>query len=493
MSNTKDGVLNEVVGHTDDHVYMTVRIKKEVFLRKMDLSYRTVYQSPIPLKVGNEEQSLHSVKVFGDRILVFSTVHDKREKTRSMYLRVFDEVNMKPLGRKQRIAKMDVEKRSLGRFRVRVSPDGGSIAIVQLLPYEKEGREKFSLKVFDEQMDLQWERDVELPYLDDEFSVKSIRVTDDRSIIMIGTKNAEKKEAKELRKDGKATYEYHLLIHHGDGRAPEDHPITVEDKFLQELSLSIGSEGDILCGGFYGNKTTHSIRGAFFLRLDPETKEVVHASFKEFDQEFITSYMTEKEEAKASKKADKKGEELEMRNFVLRDIVRRTDGGVVLVAEQYRYYMTTTCTTNANGGQTCRTNHHYEYDDIIVVSIDPAGQISWAVKVPKRQRSVNDGGRYSSFSKAVKGENLHLLFNDSGKNLFLKQGDKVTPFTYGRDMLVTMVTVDGDGRVFREALWPQDKRDAILRPKAGAQIGDDRIFIHASWKKMHRFGSVIFN
>jgi hypothetical protein len=449
-----------------------------------------------------------------DHLLVFTTHHDKKAKTNSLYLHKYTTESMQPVGRMELITTIDLETmkarvgvkfmvrndrpylavtaKALPGFSLATSPNNKVICVYQDLPYNKTEKERFKLKVFDDEMQPLWDRDLELPYLDSEFSVESGSVTDDGSVMIIGNKFAEKREAKELKKDKKATYEYHLLIYHGDGAEPEDHPIAVSDKFIQDLTLNVDSDGDILCGGFYGNKGTFAIRGAFFLRLDNDTKEIVHSSFKEFDNDFITEYMTEKEEKKATNKADRKGEDVEMSNYELRDLIRREDGGAVMVGEQYRFYETTTTTTNANGGSTTRTFYHYVYNDIIVVNIDPQGDIEWAAKVPKRQHSVNDGGYYSSFAIVVTESNIHLVFNDSGKNLFLKPGDKVEPFKYDKEMLITLATINEDGRVYREALLSQEKRDAILRPKSSVQVGDDRLFIYADWKKDYRFGTVKF-
>lgn len=494
MSDSKDGNFSSVVGYTDDHVYMLMTTKKELFLQKTNASHKVEYKKLIPLKYDKDQHSLEDVFVLGDRVLVFTTFFDKKEKTNTLYMRVYNESNMTPMGRNQRMATIDVEKkRNTGSFSVRTSPDEEVVLIYQSLPYDKDGRERYSLKVFDAEMNPLWDREVELPYLDSEFGVGSIRVANDGAVFIIGNKYAEKREAKELKKDGQATYEYHLLVYKSDGEEPSDHPIVVADKFLQDLTLNIGDEGNILCGGLYGKKGSFTTAGTFFLTLDRDTKEITHSSFKEFDHDFITAYMTEKEEAKADKKAKRKGEDLEMYNFELRDIIRRDDGGAVMIAEQYYWYPVTICTANANGGQTCRTNYHYVYNDIIVVNVDPEGEIEWAIKVPKRQHSVNDNGRYSSYAVTVKEDHIYLIFNDNGKNLFLTQGAKVQPFKYGKDMLITLATIDGDGRVYREALLSQDKREAMTRPKASVQIGDDRLFIYANWKKTYRFGTVTFN
>jgi len=54
LSTAKEGAFLGVVGSTDDHVYMTVAVKRDLFLRKMDTRYRTVYQKSLALKDGKD-------------------------------------------------------------------------------------------------------------------------------------------------------------------------------------------------------------------------------------------------------------------------------------------------------------------------------------------------------------------------------------------------------------------------------------------------------
>jgi hypothetical protein len=494
LNDKKDGEFGSVFGNTDDHVYMTIWVKKEMFVQKMDLNHRRVYQKVVPLEMDKDEHYLERIQLFGDRILVFTSYFNKKEKTNTLYLRTFNAEDMKPVQKLKRVCSLDVErKRAQGGFDVRVSPDDKFLLVVQHLPVDKSDRERVKLFVYDGEMNMNWEQEVSVPYPDNEFVITSIRLANDGSVVILGKKYAEKREAREKRKDQLPTYEYHILVYHGNGAAPEDHTLRVADKFLQDLTFNVGNEGDILCGGFFGNKGTSSIAGVFFLRLDRRTKEIVHSSFNTFDKDFVTSYMTEKEEKKATKQADKKGEEVEMVNFDLSEIIRRDDGGAVMIGEQFQLTVVHSCTTTQGGGQTCRTSYHYYYNDIIVVNVDPNGNIEWAAKVPKRQHSVNDGGYYSSYTVAVKEDLIYLMFNDSGKNLFLKDGNKVEPMRLNnKEAMITLATVDREGRVTREALLSQEKRDAILRPKSCVQIKDDNIFIYATRKKEYRFGTVKF-
>ncbi|MEO8591426.1 MAG: hypothetical protein ABI432_18745 [Flavobacteriales bacterium] len=416
----KDGAFDAVIGSTATHVYLALYRKKELFIEKMDFSLAVVYKKLVPLEIGKDDHELEKVVVFGDRILVFTTSYDGKANTNGLFLRIFSAEDMVQQGAMQRLASIDAEsKRDKGGFEISFSPDEKIVLVSQNVPYEKDTKERFDLKIFDMNMALMWQREVELPYLDSEFGVQDLRVDNDGSVIMVGNKYAEKREARELRKDGKATYTYHLLVYRSGTGSPSDHAIEVADKFLQDLTLSLGDDGDILCGGFFSNKGTFSIRGTFFLKLDRTTKAIIHESYKEFDNDFITKYMTEKEERKATKQAERHGEDMELVDFELREIVRSTDGGAVMIGEQYDYYVTHTSYMNANGTTSYTTSYHYVYNDIIAVSIDPDGNIAWAVKVPKRQHTVNDRGFYSSFGMTVKGERIYLVFNDNGKNLFL--------------------------------------------------------------------------
>ncbi|MFT3885514.1 MAG: hypothetical protein QM724_08815 [Flavobacteriales bacterium] len=136
---------------------------------------------------------------------------------------------------------------------------------------------------------------------------------------------------------------------------------------------------------------------------------------------------------------------------------------------------------------------YYVYNDMIVVNVNPQGNIEWSVKVPKRQLTANDGGYYSSYALEVKGSNIYLIFNDTGENLFLKKGDKVKQFDLkGRDALVTIVTIDRDGNMSREALFTPDRREAILRPKDCVELENEQMLIYATRKKEYRFGMVTF-
>ena len=489
MDMKADGTFMDVIGDIDNSIYMLMGRHNKPFIQRMD-GLKVAYQKPLELELDKKDLVLKKVMLTRTEILVFSTRYDKKVDEFTLYFSSYDQESFNPLKRFERVAVIHSEKsRNAGGFLISSSPDRSKVLVRVDQPFEKGEDEKFQLTVYDASMGSLWSQNLELPFKDEEFSMESQRVDDDGSVLMLGIKYADKEEKRELKKANKATYEYHMLVYTAGSPSPQDNIITVADKFLQDMTISLANEGDIICAGFFGNKGSFSVRGAFYLRLDRASKQIVHQSYKEFSDDFITSYMTDKEANKAKKKAAKKDEEIELPEFDLHDIIHREDGGAVLVAEQYRNYVV--CYTDSKGNTSCTT--HYEYNDVIVVNINPEGDIEWATKVPKRQHTKNDGGAYSSCAVEVKGGKIYLVFNDSGENLFVKSGDKIKQFELkGKDALVVLATIDNDGNASREALFSPERRDVILRPKDCVELKNQDMFIYASRGRDYRFGMIVF-
>jgi|GEM_PF-2509034 len=106
----------------------------------------------------------------------------------------------------------------------------------------------------------------------------------------------------------------------------------------------------------------------------------------------------------------------ELQDFVIRDMVFRSDGGYILFGEEfsisqqsYTYYV--------NGIAQVSSRSIYIYGKIFVLSVDAKGASEWAKVISKGQSSVNDYGYYSSFTICKKKDRIHILFNDKLKGI----------------------------------------------------------------------------
>jgi hypothetical protein len=237
---------------------------------------------------------------------------------------------------------------------------------------------------------------------------------------------------------------------------------------------------------------TFSIKGSYFLTIDNESKQIKTKSFKEFGLDFITQDMTERQQKKTKKRAEK-GKDVELYEYDLDNIILKDDGGAVLVGEQFYVHQSTIRSVGANGQVSTRTTYYYNYHDIIVINISPAGEIEWAHKIPKRQTTTDDGGYYSSYALAIVGDKLQFVFNDNARNIYdksLKEG-KVYSFSY-KNLAVALNTVDSNGKQERTSLINTPKKEEIVRPKVSVQVSKNEMILFAKRKKKYQFIKITF-
>jgi hypothetical protein len=126
------------------------------------------------------------------------------------------------------------------------------------------------------------------------------------------------------------------------------------------------------------------------------SKIIAEKTYSEFDLEFIALNESARQrnamERRATDDNDKNDPGLFSYDF--RDIILRSDGGAVVIAEQYFAFDQFNDPFFNNGFNNRGFNNNFRIDsihvfsDIIVVNINPNGSIQWANAVPKYQSSL---------------------------------------------------------------------------------------------------------
>ena len=186
----------------------------------------------------------------------------------------------------------------------------------------------------------------------------------------------------------------------------------------------------LLIGGLY-YQSGNEVEGLFYLRYDMQEEALL--KFHPFPDTLIRSLTGQK------RKNLRRVEYLR-----LRELIPRRDGGILLVAERYRKY-------NYNNHKTSYQDHlpaqqmDYLYENILLSSIHPSGQLHRQEVLFKQQKSENDEGRYSSFFLMKTARHLRFIYNDEIRYL-------------GR---VYEYTVDASGQAERQRLFGE-KRSGVL-------------------------------
>ena len=492
----------------DNTGYYTLRTqKKNVLVEHLNTSMAVDKSIPMEkLTVGKTKLAYYSSVQLGENFYFFYTQYDSRERKMTLYAKELNKSTLLTEGDLIEIGTTTFASRrsfmqnavyaSYSAFSLVTSPDKSRLLLITHDMGKDEGEEtasdkiKMTLTVFDSNLKKNWSTEATLGFSPELFTVTNVALDDDGNVSILGIEYQEKLTAKALKRAGKPTYTYHLIRYADKGDSKTELPIELTGKFITDLRVETAPNGDVIVAGFYSEKGSFSIKGAFYMSIDPATESVKREKFSEFGSEFITMNMTNREEKKAKKKEDK-GEELEMNEFDMRQLLVRNDGGATLIAEQYIFY-TTTSTTYVQGKPQTTTTYHYLYNDIIAISFDAEGTLLWKTKIPKRQHTTNDGGYYSSYALAVVGDKLFFIFNDNPKNLFLPKDEAPYNFSASRELAVVIVEVNSKGESTKELLFTSERGDCLIRPKIAEQTDENEMIICGQRSKIFQYSKLTF-
>ena len=494
MRATKRSTLSDIVGHDETGVYAIRFISKGLYglindlqLEHYDQNMNLTTSTEIEMKYEEGKRNLEFILHLNDQLYLFSSYKDQKQKKNILFVQEIDKKSLKPRAVSRQLAAVDYEghrKKNSGNFQFSISRDSSNFLVYYDMPYEKRESERFGFHVLDGHLTSLWEKQITLPYQEELFDTERFKVDNQGNVHLLGQIYYEKRKEK---RRGEVNYKYQVLSYRDKGNTLTEYPITLDDLYISDMQIDIRDNQDIICAGFYSENEKSSIKGSYFLTVDGKTKAVKQKNHKPFEADFITQNM-KKGKAKRTTNKIEKGKNVELEDYDLNNIILRDDGGAVLTAEQY--YITVRTTTNNQG--ITHTTYMYHYNDIIVVNINPLGNIEWAQKIPKRQISTNDGGFFSSYVTAVVDDKLYFIFNDNPKNMVSKPG-KTYPLNLARkSAIVAMVEVDAQGRQHKDALFMRYDAEVITRPKVCEQIATRELIIFGQFKRSQKLGKIQF-
>ncbi|MEM6317560.1 MAG: hypothetical protein AAF960_07805 [Bacteroidota bacterium] len=517
--------LDKII-HSDSEGFYGLRLQSEgissgkadVFVEyytKADMNLRM--SKSLDLEFKNKTRDFEDVVMMkGGNMYFLTSFNNQAKKKNYLFAQPINLKNLRVAPRLNKIAEVATRNAyQEGGFRSHISKDTSKILVYAMLPRKKRQPERFSLQVFDHLMNPLWSKEITLPFNDDNFAVEEYRVDNEGNVYMLGVIYEDKSK---FRRSGKPTYQYTLLAYRKNGEEVKEYKVNLGDKFITDLTYRVARNGDLVFSGFYSDKGTYSVKGTYFFRLNPETKEISNKSLKAFDFKFLTQYMSpnKREKAQKANRSGNKNKAPELYQYALDELILRSDGGAVLVAEQYfveqrfdnnrfndpygfgGFYGGRLGWNRWNrwnnpywAGNFQDQTYFYNYNDIIVVNIKPTGEIEWTARIPKQQVTTNDGGYFSSYAMSIVRDKFYFVFNDNPKNYDPNTGNKL--FNYnGRNSVITLAEVNKDGGVAINPVFDNREAGITTRPKICQQVGRNEMLIYGERGRTYRFGSLKF-
>lgn len=470
FSVSKRSVPTQFVGSDADGFYVVYSRGKtgtgRRYLHKFGYDLKPQQAVKLGTRLGSAETQSQAVLMLEGKL--YQVMHASYGNKRTFYVQPIGKDGLN-LGEEQQIGSFTAQGRGLGQSKtfINATRDSTYVSVIYTIPGKRKDNEQFVVNIFDKQMEKVWSQQYEFPYENRLLDLQEFRVDANGDLYALAKRNF---ESRRDRVDGLVNYDYMLFNLKREGGI-DSLKIETEGKFLRDMKVEFTQEGDIVSAGFYSNLNASDAGGAFYMRLDGETKEVVSSSFKEFELDFVLQNLTERK-AKRVEKRIKQGRNRELPYYHIDELVAMPDGSVRMIGEQRLIY-----TTTVGYGATMVTQTHFLFNDMVIVSINKEGEVEWAERIAKRQHTVDDRAAYSSYALMKRDNELAFMFNDNAQNLDYSGVGRVAPMAKNSSTVVMAARVGQFGDVRRTGLFRRGEAEIKIRPVFAHQLDEDELLL----------------
>lgn len=410
--------------------------------------------------------------ILNNTLYMLFNAYDKEADKRYLLVRQVDEYGK--ISEVRELEAADAYHRNRGGFTEKLSIDSTKVLVYSDPGEGKKDNEQFDVSVYDNDFQLLWDKEVELPFTNKYFQIVDQVVTRAGDVFILGY--AEPDKTKGESKERNSSNKDYKLFRIGKGEDLASYDLDLSDKYVSSgfLHDGFGDKGNqLVIGGFYSLKREGEIGGSFFITMDEKSMEINSSNTQDFSDQFMADLISERKV--------RKGKELSA--FKFKNILpKANDDGAYVVAERDFVFVTTTYMSSGPGmaGSTV-THTNYVSGDIIILDINTDGIIKWTSFIPKTQGSTDDGGIFLSYLLLNDNDQLKFIYNDNKKNLDRPADHKSLKSVHNfKKSVARCATVHPDGKVTYSKLFSNKKNKAILMPKRSYQVNPHNVLLFAS-------------
>ena len=359
-------------------------------------------------QVTQNAATLEDVIYFGGKLVVF--LSDLQDGYNNLYMVTYDQ-DMQPTGEESLLASYPVAGifRKKGNFYVVVSDNGKFFSVEYSIPAKRDEYEYFGYRVVNDQFQIVQQGERELPYRSRLMSIDT-RYLSENGEYFIGLSIFTSSDFG-IWRDYSSLEK--TVVMHVDTSGLKPFVLQLDNRKVYDFELTV-LDSNLFVTGTYGQPFSAGAKGFFFQKINIESAKIERESLQEFppdvlEQEQVRNRFNERMRGDFSFQSRLNDE---LMNYAFRGIHPQQDGSVVVVAEQFYIYQT----SSSDGRGLTQTVNHYYYNDLLIYKIDSIGAIAWLKRVPKTQHSVNDYGYYSSMVSVDVNGSIHCFFNDHSLN-----------------------------------------------------------------------------
>lgn len=505
-----------VLGEDEKYLYMYSQDRKDLFLESFDKGkLNKKYSNEIEFPDGKKKFfTVERVSMMNSNFAIFCSYYNKKNKNTQIVAYKADLKKGKLDKEKVELLNVAVEKKKRrGNFNVVVSQDKKRALIVHRAYYKKQDETRYSFVLLNEELDIEMEK--EATYEGKEIvTYKNFFIDNNGSVYF-----QEKKNGEYFVTSYDADKDYEVWSEKIDISKMEANSV------ITSMTFKLNAENHFVVTGYYNR--SGELRGAFFMKIDNFSKEIIAQKISEFDQAFVESFKSQRQKKKEARKARKGKQIKERKRFKIGDYYKDLttlplkDGGMILLGEHYNHFY-----YYSRGGEDI--GEYYQYKDVIAISFDKEGNMRWANRLPKHQHfwyrasgantsvgaifaSLNFmfTGSYGvsffsvplynlahySYIPVLENDRLSVAFLDHKKNFERREDEMLKPMGKPKRGVPVVYHIDLETGAKKKELYLDSKDfDVMIAPSTYYQSEQGaNAYIMGKSKKKFKFGQIELN
>jgi hypothetical protein len=427
----------------------------------------------IDLPEGNKDQRFKQLLYLTDGFIVFTGGYSKESEQYQIMATVLDAEGQKVYPPSLVHYTMDQTSAKQLKFMAIISPDATKILLLFDSKVERKKDAPLSLKVYDRDLELLWEKELELPYQTDILEVHNYAIDDNADVFLMSGRNPEKDQT------GPRTIQIgkHAVFYysHANNKLKE-YSVGLRDKQVVSAIFEVHTSGDLMIAGYYSNDAEFAAAGTFLFTIAAGGGAVKAASLMPFSKDFLLKFMREKQLEQRPTLTD----------YYLDHLLFTKDGQILLVGEQY--YVTEAISADPMTGNQQR-EYRYHFDNIIATLLNPEGRQQWSAKISKAQYVLTNP-TYCSYALFQKGEGWEFYFNDALENeskLSSLTDGEATAWGGGSRSQVTCVALDTSGLAQRHRFCSNEEDGLLLEPTLNRSAQESQMILRRAKGRQVRY------
>jgi hypothetical protein len=473
--------LHKIIGHDSSHFYVIQFHGSQYFVQKLDEDLNLLLEEPLKLFEGLKTYELETIIHFHNQLYIF--VSRQRFNDIILYYQKIDKSNLHPSTDWIEISRTRFIKGNWPDYHFALSRTEKILMVALRTKLELSKIQFNEYFVFGDNMELIWKQK-------DSFSFVGLGPRDNHYVVdeygNISILSLQKRESIFSLFSDKRNI-YNIYRYTNSGADYKEYEITLGKDYIRGIRIIGGSNGELIGAGLYSELYHGGMRGSFFFKIHPTNGQISDYYLNKYDNAFLSHLIAMKEPT-----LDKKEELIE---YVVTDLVLRSNDKVMLLAEQFFY-------------QTYDT-----YNNIIITCFDTTGRVYWNRVVDKNQdfnfsnyRKVEPSDyrdyvietgaldsldNYCSYAMMapLNKTSIILFFNDNIKNL--DQPEKRKNFNRPRKSYLLAVTIDEFGNISKQPVLKREKKTQYPEPIRYYDTLYNCIVIPASRNRKYNYYKIV--